>query len=183
MATEHLTKLYFKIFNVTGTIMKFLGYPLAALTLSEKQCDQLMKPITQASLPKMGIVKNMCKSYLYGPRAIQGLAFPNIFTELCIARLKILLQHGGTDLQLGQSLICCAEGHQLEIRSFLPFFSLPFEKYGKLCSSSILEHTWSFVKQLNMSIKTHHHIPVPLCINDTSIKDKLLKADCTIWKF
>ena len=156
--------------------MKLLGYPLAALTLSEKQCDQLIKPITQASLPKMGIVKNMCKSYLYGPRVVQGLAFPNLVTKLCITRLKILLQHGGTDLQLGQSLICCAEGHQLKIGSFLPFFSLPFKKYGKLCSSSILEHTWSFVKQLNTNIKSNHHIPVPLCINDKSIMDKLIKS-------
>ena len=55
---------YFVSIAVNTTIMKSLGYPLAALTLTEKQCDCLMKPIVQASLPKMGIVRNICKKIL-----------------------------------------------------------------------------------------------------------------------
>ena len=57
---------------VKTTIMKSLGYPLAALTLTEKQCDRIMLPIKKWTLPKMGIVRNISKTYLYGPRAVQG---------------------------------------------------------------------------------------------------------------
>ena len=80
-----------------------------------------MKPIVQASLPKMGIVRNICNKYLYGPNAVQGLEFSNLFTELCKAQIQSLIQHGRTDTQLGHSFTCCAEGHQLEIGSFTSF--------------------------------------------------------------
>ena len=107
---------------VSTTIMKSLGYPLAALTLTESQCNKFMIPIEQAPLPKMGVVKNICKSYLYGPREVQGHEFQNFFTKLCIAPIQILLRHGVTDSQVVHILSCCAEGHQLEIVSFKPFF-------------------------------------------------------------
>ena len=57
---------------VNTTIMKSLGYPLAALTLTETQCDKLMGSILNAALPKMGIVKNIGSHYLYGPKEAQG---------------------------------------------------------------------------------------------------------------
>ena len=54
-----------------------------------------MTKIKNAALPKMGVFRTINHAYLYGPIRYQGLAFPSLYTELCIERLKLLLKHGG----------------------------------------------------------------------------------------
>ena len=67
------------------TIMKFLGYPLTAVCLTESQCDKIMRPVLKAALPKMGANQNIGRVYVYGPEKYQGLELPNLYTELGIA--------------------------------------------------------------------------------------------------
>ena len=77
--------------SVQTMIMKTLSYPTVVLTISKKECNILMTRINSAALPKMGICRTISHAYLYGPIRYQGTAFPNLYTELCIERLKLLL--------------------------------------------------------------------------------------------
>lgn len=43
---------------LTTTIWKKLCYPLQATLLSKQECDQIMKPVLNAILPKMGLNRN-----------------------------------------------------------------------------------------------------------------------------
>ena len=67
------------------TIMKLLGYPLAAVCLTESQFDKIMRPVLKAALPKMDVNQNIGRVYVYGPEKYQGLELPNLYTELGIA--------------------------------------------------------------------------------------------------
>ena len=67
--------------------MKSLGYLLAAVCLTESQCDKIMRPVLKAALPKMGVNKNIGRVYVYGLAKYQGLELPNLYTELGISQL------------------------------------------------------------------------------------------------
>ena len=114
--------------SVRTTIMKTLTYPTAALTLKERECDRLMSKIKNAALPKMGINRTIGHVYLYGPTRLQGYAFPNLFTELGIKRVKLLLKHGGRLTQIGMTLTASLEGLQLEIGLGAKIFDADFWK-------------------------------------------------------
>ena len=135
--------------------MKSLGYPLAALTLNEKECDNIMVPILKAALPKMGICQKIGKVYLYGPELLQGLGFPNLCTKLGFARVQILLKHRGMLTQAGKALNYCIEGHQLEMGSLSTFSSLLHKNYSHLCTNSIIEHTWKLYQITTSYLKAH----------------------------
>ena len=119
---------------VRTTILKTLTYLTAALTLTKRECDRFMSKIKNAALPKMGINRNIGHAYLYGPIRSQGYTFPNLYTELCIERIKLLLKHGGQSTQIGTSLRACLEGHQLEIGIDTKFFDANYADYGFLAS-------------------------------------------------
>ena len=58
------------------TIMKSLGYPLAAVCLTEKQCDKIMQPVLRAALPKMGINQNTGKTLHLWTNRIPRIGYP-----------------------------------------------------------------------------------------------------------
>ena len=77
--------------------MRSLAYPLPALTLTERQCDKIMRPVLQTILPKMGINQKMARLYMYDPQKYQGLVIPNIYTEMGISRIMLFMKHGNRD--------------------------------------------------------------------------------------
>ena len=155
--------------------MKSLGYPLAAICLSEKQCDAIMRPVLNAALPKMGINQKTGRKYIYGPPEYQGLAIPNLYTDLGVARMQLLLHHGNRDTHLGKSIQAIIEGHQLECGSLKSILCLDYKKYGILISDSIIKHAWEFLNGSNLIMETSHALPKRLRENDESIMDSILE--------
>lgn len=54
--------------TLTTMIMKSLEYPLAATTLSEAECTEIMWIILKETLPKTGINRYICRDVLYGTK-------------------------------------------------------------------------------------------------------------------
>jgi hypothetical protein len=160
--------------SVRTTIMKTLVYPTAAITISEKECNKLMTKIKNAALPKMGINRKVGLKYLYGPSRYQGIAFPNLYTELCIERIKMLMKHGGQRTQIGTSITACLEGHQLEIGIDTRIFDADFKKYDFLISDSIIKHTWKILSSTGLRIYTLHEIPDLYRQNDSFIMKEII---------
>lgn len=158
------------------TIMKSLGYPLAAVCLSESQCDKIMQPVLKAALPKMGINRNTTRVYIYGPTKYQGLEIPNLYTDLGVARLQLLLIHGNCSTQLGRSLTTIIEGHQLECGSLKSILCLDYRKYGMLVEDSLIKHAWELLLKSDLMIETNHAIPNLLRKNDSSIMDTIIEV-------
>ena len=55
------------------TIRKIHQYKIPATKLSEKQCNEIMTPVYNIVLSKIGIVKSIPLEYRYGPTYMQGL--------------------------------------------------------------------------------------------------------------
>ena len=123
----------------------------------------------------MGLNCKVGHAYLYGPICYQGTIFPNLFTELCIERIKLLLKHGGRPTQIGISLEACLEGHQLEIGNNVRFFDANFDKHGFLISNSVLLHTWKILCTDGLHLDTTHNLPELCCEGDSFIMKKIWK--------
>ena len=162
--------------SVRTTIKKTLVYPISAITISEKECNKLMTKIKNAALPKMGINQKVGLKYLYGPSRYQGIAFPNLYTELCIERIKMLMKHGRRPTQIGTSITACLEGHQLEIGIDTRIFDADFKKYEFLISDSIIKHTWKILSSTGLRIDTFHEIPDLYRQNDSFIMKEIINT-------
>ena len=162
--------------SVRTTIMKKLSYPLAALTISEKDCNKLMTKIKDAALPRMGINRKVGLKYLYGPIKFQGLAFPNLFTELCIERFQLLMKHGGRLTQIGSALMAILEGHQLDIGIGNKILDSDYTKYHFLTTDSIITHTWKLLHMTDFKLLTHHDVPQLLRINDSFLMKEIIDS-------
>ncbi len=67
------------------TILKSLLYPLAALTLTEKDCNHIIAPLLESGLQNSSICKNFPRAVAYGPRDEGGLQLPNLYVQQGIA--------------------------------------------------------------------------------------------------
>jgi len=75
-------------FSLRSSILCKLVYPLAVTNFSEQQCLEIMKPILQVGLPKIGCVHTMPRATLY---ELAGLNVTNLYTEQFITQLTMLL--------------------------------------------------------------------------------------------
>jgi hypothetical protein len=85
-----------------STIWKTLEYPLTCTTLTEKQCDQIMRPEMSAGLVKSHICRSFPTSLLHAVLESLCAGLPRLFTVQGIARLSTLVSHspGGSIMSL-----------------------------------------------------------------------------------
>jgi hypothetical protein len=102
-------------FSLTLCMMKTLEYPLMATSLTQKQCDQIMKPVLDASLKALGISRSLTRNVVYGPRRYQGLGIPDLWLTQGILKLWIALAHGDAETITGSSLCAVLALHTLEL--------------------------------------------------------------------
>jgi hypothetical protein len=76
-----------------STIWKTLEYPLTCTTLTEKQCEQIMRPAMSAGLAKSHICRSFPTSLLHAGAEALGAGLPHLFTVQGIARLSTLVYH------------------------------------------------------------------------------------------
>jgi hypothetical protein len=76
-----------------STIWKTLEYPLTCTTLTEKQCEQIMRPAMSAGLAKYHACRSLPTSLLHAGVEALGAGLPLLFTVQGIARLSIILSH------------------------------------------------------------------------------------------
>jgi len=81
-------------FGLRQVLMPKLCYPLVATTLSEAQCQEIMKPILFQGLLALGVNRNFPQAVVHGPITYQGLNIPNLYVEQLITHILTLLQYG-----------------------------------------------------------------------------------------
>jgi hypothetical protein len=74
-------------------IWKTLEYPLTSTTLTEKQCEQIIRPAMSAGLAKSHICRSFPASLLHAGAEALGTGLPRLFTVQGIARLSTLVSH------------------------------------------------------------------------------------------
>jgi hypothetical protein len=139
------------------TALKNIEYCLPALNLSKNQCNQLMRPILEAALPKAGYNRNFPKEVIHGPTSLLGADIHHPYTTQLIVHLDILLRHGGQETITGQLLTGNLETTKLELGLPGPSFGQDFSRFGKLVTSSWIKGVWEEIHTIGTDIRMDGH--------------------------
>jgi hypothetical protein len=146
------------------TILKTLEYPLAVTTLTSSQCHNIMQPLLQSALPRMGIMRSFPRVLAYASHTYNGLAIPNLFWLQGFYHIERLLRYYRSQHLTGRLLGCNGS-----------IFALPFTTYGQLATASWVSQTWEFLStysiRLDLSIpelalsRVHDQLLIPLFVS------------------
>ena len=164
---------------VTSTIMKKLEYPLAALTLSEKECDKIMSPIIRNALPRTHYNRQFCRRTLFAPGSHLGLEFPNLYAIQITSHLEALLRHGPHNSITGKLIRESIEHCKVELGLPGSLFVQDYEKNGHYLTDCWIKNVWKEAKENSISIS---ETTPNICTNrenDRLIMDILTKAHYT----
>ena len=120
------------------TIGKTIRYPLAATTMTEKQCYDIEKNFAKSVYGKIGVVRTASKKLGAAPRNLGGFGLnSDIHENQTIDHISMLMKHGHTQTTTGKLIRTSAES--LCIESGLPGdpFSL---KTNEITWTT--DHTW-----------------------------------------
>jgi hypothetical protein len=136
------------------TLLKQLEYPLPATTLTEAQCDRILRPSRMALLPLLGINRNLPLVITYGPTKRGGLQIPNIYTQHGIAHIKTLISYGQrSNDPTGKLLRACIEQHKLEVGLGQSLFSHPYKILSPILTKTWISHTWEFLDRFQLYLE------------------------------
>ena len=147
---------------VETTIMKTLEYPLPALTLTEKECDKIMRHVLSASLNKTSISRNFPRKAVYGPLEEGGLGLHNLYTTQGLSHISKLQEHLGAPTITGHIIRTNIEMCKLHLGIGRNIFSLDYHKYSILLPDCWIKHTWKFAFDNNILIHDNVTDQIPL---------------------
>jgi len=154
------------------TISMKLKYPLAALTLTEKECNHIMAPAIRAALPKAGFSGSMSSVFRHAPIASLGLNVIDLYTTMGTTRTALLVHHSWKGTPTGQLLRTCIENQVLEMGMYGLIWTNSFPTYSKWCSShSWLFHVCQFNNDHEIKLNIDHAMLKPKRLWDKSIMD------------
>ena len=139
--------------GLTQRIRKSLEYPMAALTLTEKECTYVEAPIFRHGLSKSGICKSFPRAVIQGPLRCQGLGVPSLYFYECQKHVKLLVKHGPRGTVTGQLLRAIIKKHRVEIGIGGRFLEASYATYGSLATDTWIRHTWRFLSESNVIIE------------------------------
>ena len=153
-------------FALQQTVMKSLEYPLMATTLSRSQCDEIMRTLLNAALPRLHIAMSFPNAVRFGPRAHHGLGIPHLWTTQGIDKLWAIFRHGDDDTITGHQIRCSLECAMLESGIPHNLLSWSYKDLHQLCAKSWISSLWEFVQSFQFSLSDN--VPeIPLqCDND-----------------
>ena len=160
------------------TIMKTIEYPLMATTLSRAQLDTVMSPILTAALPKAGIQRHMPRAIVHGSHNVQGHEVHHPAATQTIQHVQAIMRHGVRMTMTGPLLRSLMEEHILEVGSSTPFWQLPYDKWGPLCTWTWMMHTWKDLWQAGMTLCGPLQAIPLLRLHDACLMDVFMSLDC-----
>ena len=121
---------------------KQLTYPLAATTLTRRQCDEIYRPIRQAGLRGLGFSTKLPVVIAHAPTELGGLGFTDLWCEQLATRIQHLVEHGLADNPTGHMIRTTIELLKIEIGLGTDLFSSDAITWGPLTTDSWIQHTW-----------------------------------------
>ena len=160
---------------LTSTISRTWLYPLQATTLSQNDCDDIMKPVYKTILPKMGINRNVPLVYRYAPRYLNGLECPNVYTMQGCAQIKSIIDHINSGSKLGHTMIAQLEAVSLELGTGRHLFELHFPTWSKLLTHCWFKQVWKFCFENNISLRGKYNRPTLVRSRDFFLMERVMK--------
>ena len=161
-------------------VWKKLEYSLPSLTLSKKECAELMSPLLQQTLSQAGICSTIPVAVRHGPVMGGGLGLPDMYIRQGTMRVQKLVEHLWLQTPTGQLLCTALEGLQLDVGIESPVLSMNHGVYGSgLSDSSWLVHTWQFMSEHSIRYEGATASLSPLRQQDCALMEVLLTSGYT----
>jgi len=156
-------------FSLHQVLLPKLRYPLIAMTLSEKQCQIIMKPIMTQGPPAISFNRHFPQAVAHRCLIYQGLNLPNLFTEQLIIQVSTLVKYGHYSKDPMGCLLCAnTELLQLETGMSGPLFQIP--SYFEVCvMPTWLSQCWLQCIQCRIEISTDIPDLLPLQEHDKEL--------------
>ena len=106
------------------------------MTLTREECDDILRPLLRATLPKAQINRNFSRKVLRAPGGLLGMEIPCLYTSQVVKHIECLLLHGGSTSITGRLLEAALEVAKAEAGIPGSLFSQPFDTYGCLITDS-----------------------------------------------
>jgi hypothetical protein len=140
-------------YALTATIMKTLEYPMAAVTLNEREWNYIMTPILRASLPRAGIDRTFPRDILFGPSDMQGFGILHPWYHQAIAHLLVCLKQTTIGGITGSLISASLEQLRLEVGLPGWLTNHSFETFQPMTTDSWMTRTWSFANRFKIEIR------------------------------
>ena len=137
------------------TIGKTIRYPLAATTMTEKQCQKIEKNFTNSVYGKIGVVRTASTKLGAAPRSLGGFGLnSNIHENQTIDHVSMLMKHGHKATTTGKLIRTSAES--LSIESGLPRdpLSLNTKEITWTTDNTWIQHSISSMDNYELKIKS-----------------------------
>ena len=133
---------------------------------------------------RLGVVRKIPKQLRYLPRQYCGMELLNLpMMETTAAQVNCLLQHYGTDSELGHTMTAAMEHLQLEIGVEGCPLSYNFQKYGCLATNIWAKSLWEKVQAYKIEISLDYkglHQPrgqQDRCLMEILVEDHKVEDD------
>ena len=134
------------------TVMKSLEYPLPALTLTEKECQKIMAPVLEVTLPKSRVCRTYPRAVVYGPKGTLGLGMNNLYLVQGSKHIAMLHQFLDTDSITGELLRHSIEITKIHLGHGQNLFTLDYSRLGRLTPSTWISQLWGFCHKFDIHI-------------------------------
>ena len=180
--TGHVTR-HEAWMSLSMVALKSLEYMMPAMHLSERDYNEIMKPVLQQFLPKMGINRNISRDILYSPTEVQGFNLKNPYILQGVIHVRDVSEHLWKDTLTGKLLKINLEQLRLELGCNVDILASNYEDYRQLIlTDSHISQTWQFMSKHQISLQDNTP-RVPLlrkndaCLMEIFLKHKNIKTE------
>jgi hypothetical protein len=152
-----------------GVLMS-LRYPLMACSLSESECEDIMRPLLNTGLPAISVTSKFPRVVVHGPKDRQGFRIPHLWTSMHIEKFWLALQHGHSRTITGCQLRHSMEIFRLEAGLSGHIFHLDGSFTKDWCTPTWISKMWPFLSRHRLYFKT----PTSPPLQPRRVHDKLL---------
>jgi len=141
--------------NITTTLIQQIYYALPATTLTQHQCEQIMRPCLMDGMAVAGYNWSFPQAIISAPSTYYGLNLTDMYTKQGIQHLLTILQYGHSlDDLTGWLLWGSLETMTLELGSLQNLFTQDYTELHQLVTNSWIKTVWQFQHHHNIQIKT-----------------------------
>jgi hypothetical protein len=155
--------------------MPKLAYGTPATTLSYKECEDILRLVVSAILPKMGIVLDTARKVVFGSEKCCGLGLDHLATVQNFSRIKYLIGHIRSKSITSKLIRQQLDYTQLEIGCSAQVLGQDYKRYRRaiLCPNWITA-IWESSHACKASVSINlEWIPHPARLGDIPILEAL----------
>jgi len=141
--------------NITTMLIWQIFYVLPTTTLTQNQCNQIMRPCLSDGLAVAGYTRSFPRAIIHASYKYFGLNLTNMYTKQVVQHILVVVQFGHSSYDLTGKLIWGSlELLTVEVEMPENPFQLDYNTFDLLATNSWVKMLWQFQNLHNIWIET-----------------------------